>query len=176
MSTGRNRSAGFTLIELMIVIAIVATLVALAVPAYTDYTIRAKVAECINQAAVPKLAISEYAQTVGQAPSTAAEAGFDDENSVPKMSEFCAGFNYAEGLGPFAVTADTAAIGQPLTGTIEVVFWPYTASADGMSINWICFAGPNMEVANLKYLPSQCRQQMFGLPVVNPVVVNQVVN
>ena len=44
---------GFTLIELMIVIAIVAILVALAVPAYKDYTVRTKVAECINGAAVP---------------------------------------------------------------------------------------------------------------------------
>ena len=44
----------------MIVIAIVAILVALAVPAYKDYVIRTKVGECINGAAVPKLAISEY--------------------------------------------------------------------------------------------------------------------
>ena len=56
----RNTQLGFTLIELMIVIAIVAILVALAVPAYRDYTIRAKVAECVNGAAVPKLNISEY--------------------------------------------------------------------------------------------------------------------
>jgi prepilin-type N-terminal cleavage/methylation domain-containing protein len=49
-------SKGFTLIELMIVIAIVAILVALAVPTYNDYTVRAKVGECINGAAVPKLA------------------------------------------------------------------------------------------------------------------------
>ena len=51
---------GFTLIELMIVIAIVAILVALAVPAYSDYSIRAKVSECIAAAAVPKINISEY--------------------------------------------------------------------------------------------------------------------
>ena len=56
---------GFTLIELMIVIAIVAILVALAVPAYQDYTIRAKVGECINNGAVAKLSISEYRETTG---------------------------------------------------------------------------------------------------------------
>ena len=66
---------GFTLIELMIVIAIVAILVALAVPAYQDYTIRAKVGECVNAAAVPKLQISEYYETVGNFPPDANEAG-----------------------------------------------------------------------------------------------------
>ncbi len=67
----RKMQQGFTLIELMIVIAIVAILVALAVPAYQDYTIRAKVGECINAAAVPKLQISEYFETVGVFPDDA---------------------------------------------------------------------------------------------------------
>jgi prepilin-type N-terminal cleavage/methylation domain-containing protein len=61
---------GFTLIELMIVIAIVAILVALAVPAYKDYTVRTKVAECINGAAVPKLAISEFYESMAAWPGT----------------------------------------------------------------------------------------------------------
>ena len=89
MRMARKQSSGFTLIELMIVIGIVALLVTLAVPAYTDYTIRSKVAECINQAAVPKLAISEFAQTNGMAPPNADMAGFSGENLVPKMSQYC---------------------------------------------------------------------------------------
>ena len=56
----RAGSKGFTLIELMIAIAIVAILLVMAVPAYQDYTIRSKIAECVNGAAVPKVAISEY--------------------------------------------------------------------------------------------------------------------
>ena len=70
----RNMQQGFTLIELMIVIAIVAILVALAVPAYKDYTIRAKVTECVNGAAVAKLQISEYRETVGHYPADAIAA------------------------------------------------------------------------------------------------------
>ena len=68
---------GFTLIELMIVIGIVAILVALAVPAYNDYTIRSKVAECINGAAVAKIGVSEYRQTLGAWPPSMEEAGLD---------------------------------------------------------------------------------------------------
>ncbi|NNK52653.1 MAG: prepilin-type N-terminal cleavage/methylation domain-containing protein, partial [Xanthomonadales bacterium] len=56
-------SKGFTLIELMIVIAIVAILLALALPAYQDYTIRAKVTEGLSVAASPKLAVSETCQS-----------------------------------------------------------------------------------------------------------------
>ena len=69
------KQKGFTLIELMIVIAIVAILVALAVPAYQDYTIRTKIGECVNNAAVPKLQISEYRETVGDMPANSDEAG-----------------------------------------------------------------------------------------------------
>jgi prepilin-type N-terminal cleavage/methylation domain-containing protein len=57
-----NVARGFTLIELMIAISIVAILVAFAVPAYQDYTVRSKVAECINGAAVAKVQIAEYRQ------------------------------------------------------------------------------------------------------------------
>lgn len=54
---------GFTLIELMIVIAILAILMAIAVPAYQDYTVRAKVAESVSVAGAAKLAVSEWCQT-----------------------------------------------------------------------------------------------------------------
>lgn len=61
-----KRQAGFTLIELMIVIAILGLLIAIALPAYQDYTIRTKNAECLYAAAGAKIAVTESAQDLGE--------------------------------------------------------------------------------------------------------------
>jgi len=84
-----RRSGGFTLIELMIVIAIIAILVTLAIPAYQEYNIRAKVTECMVGAAPAKLAVSEYMSTVGSWPPDMDRAAVSSGN----VSKFCSGFD-----------------------------------------------------------------------------------
>lgn len=66
---------GFTLIELMIVVAIIGILAAVALPAYQDYTIRAKVSECVGIVSACKTAVSEAYASLGAMPADADEAG-----------------------------------------------------------------------------------------------------
>ncbi|MFC1702602.1 prepilin-type N-terminal cleavage/methylation domain-containing protein [Pseudomonadota bacterium] len=145
----RNIQQGFTLIELMIVIAIVAILVALAVPAYQDYTIRAKVGECINAAAVPKLQMSEYFETVGVFPPNINEAGLVNSGD----SRYCDGYlNYAN-TGIFQIDVNENAVGT-LGGTLQPQM--QGTGNPGGGVDWQCSRG-GTQPADLKYLPSTCR-------------------
>jgi type IV pilus assembly protein PilA len=73
---------GFTLIELMIVVAIIGILAAIAIPAYQDYTIRSKVTEMINSAGVCKTSVAEYYQSLGKLPVDEKIAGCSDKGSA----------------------------------------------------------------------------------------------
>ena len=146
----RKPANGFTLIELLIALGIVAILVAYAVPAYKDYTIRSKITECVNEAAVAKLTISEYRQSLGAWPPDLEEAGL----TFTGVSQFCGGLSdYQTDSGAFAINIDEAAIDSKLD-TIAPVLTPYM-TLSGL-INWVCTRGDTGE-DDLKYLPSSCR-------------------
>ena len=152
----RNIQQGFTLIELMIVIAIVAILVALAVPAYQDYTIRAKVGECINAAAVPKLQISEYYETVGVFPANLDEAGMSGQG----QSQYCEDYvtyndNTTDASFVIEILEGNPGVGcSNCTGTLEPVMTGTPNTSGG--VDWACSRG-GTDPADLKYLPSTCR-------------------
>ena len=142
----RNVQKGFTLIELMIVIAIVAILVALAVPAYQDYTVRAKVTECINGAAPLKLTVSEFRMDAGTWP-TANQAGIVGGSG---NSTFCNDWGYV-GTGIITITAPGAGLG--IATDVVATLTPQPPNAGGI-ITWLC---SSTSVATNKYLPSSCR-------------------
>jgi type IV pilus assembly protein PilA len=145
-----SSAKGFTLIELMISITILAILLALAVPAYKDYSIRSKIVECINGAAVAKVAISEYRQSLGPWPPSMEEAGLENSGS----SHYCTAFiDYQDASGQFTIDLNEGAI-DPLLGEIAPYMIPTEATSQ--VINWECTRGTTPP-ENTKYLPSTCR-------------------
>jgi len=142
-----RKQDGFTLIELMIVIAILAILLAIAIPAYQDYSIRAKVSECINGAAPAKLAVSEtLISNGGTSGLTAAEYGVDTTGTT----EFCEAKTVTD-AGVITMTANTT---TGAAANVVMALTPaYTASGAGSGVEWTC----TLTSGEARYAPSECR-------------------
>ena len=150
-----KKQQGFTLIELMIVIAIVGILAAIALPAYQDYTVRAKVSEAMVTLAEAKTTIAEYYSANNALPTTGAVAGI---NTFPN-TDIVLSIVYASASSRPLLTAVVKQAIIP-SGTGNYSFQLSGSTMSGNRLKWKCMPGASVNssvVMPTKYLPANCR-------------------
>ena len=135
---------GFTLIELMIVIAIIGILAVVALPAYQDYTARAQVSEALTLAEGQKSAVTEYRSDRGAWPTTNAMAGVASSISGKYVASVQVG---ADGI--ITATMKTADVNNDIKGKTLIL----TPTDQNGSFTWTCDEGTIAQ----KFRPSTCR-------------------
>ena len=140
----KNELQGFTLIELMIVVAIIGILAAIAIPAYQDYTIRAQVAEGLSLSNAAKASLGEYYVNRGAWPADNAEAGLEAAGNI--VGRYVVSVEVAGAVVTVTYGNDAHAVIDTKTITLTI--------ADNLgSLIWDC-AG--VGIAD-KHLPAACR-------------------
>ncbi len=143
-----KKQSGFTLIELMIVVAIIGILAAIAIPAYQDYTIRSQVSEAMSLADGAKTAVAEYYTNYGNLPSNNSKAGLAPASQI--TGKYVSALTVNNGV-------ITASLGNEVNAKVSngaLNLSPLTTTG---SIQWVCKAANSANLPN-KYLPSACRQ------------------
>ncbi|MGB5426483.1 MAG: pilin, partial [Gammaproteobacteria bacterium] len=133
-----KQQKGFTLIELMIVIAIIGILAAIAIPAYQDYTIRSKVSEGLNLAGAAKLAVAETYDSKGGFP-IAGNVSYGLPTSTSIAGNYVLSVDANAGDGIITITYNSNVGGNPSANGKVIELSPDTSSIGAMG--WTCGGG-----------------------------------
>ncbi len=140
-----QRTRGFTLIELMIVVAIIGILVAVALPAYSSYTTRAKITEALGAASSCKVSVAEYQSSNNALPADMKASGCSDQNT-----QYVASLDVANGVISVAVKTGPGAVDAAAAGNLVLV---PTVVGTGQ-ISWDCKTNTTVPE---KFRPANCR-------------------
>jgi type IV pilus assembly protein PilA len=173
----KKMQQGFTLIELMIVVAIIGILAAIAIPAYQDYTIRAKVTEGLNLADSAKTAVAESFQSGGATGLKAAATSWNNSFVSSGATKYVSGIVVTTTTGVITVTYNSTAIPQLPSGSNTLALTPFitgtqlgTAGSLSGNIDWACTSAGNSTATSqsmvtglgtgtvpTKYVPTNCK-------------------
>jgi type IV pilus assembly protein PilA len=164
--TMKRVQQGFTLIELMIVVAIIGILAAVALPAYQDYTVRAKLTEVMTAASSCKTGVAEFIQSNGAFPADAQAAGCSTAAANSSISKYVQNITVADDTG--AVTVEIQGTGITALDNASLVLQPTANNARTTALataatpiaGWSC--GTAADAALYKYFPAPCRQAVLG--------------
>ena len=154
-----NQQKGFTLIELMIVVAILGILAAIAIPAYNDYTIKARVSEAIYAVDAAKSAVTEYHSSIGDFPNNRTASGI-----LLIQSQYISTLTVV-GSGVIAIQVNETTTGISSiagTGTMFIRLIPTEPTATNGVYNWSCEVNSEADGSGTndiirRFVPPVCR-------------------